>query len=174
MNKISRNQPCPCRSGRKYKHCCLPLQEAGLAPIAAKKDMKISLLGEVTKIQDAARLRQAICHELGVFILFSTQDGDAWVLETTDRDAFQAAAAGQPLALPVNENSDIIEVDWTHHFVLRDRRLFLSNYTNSAEIEVLLAPTMQISAALRRITKQYPAELLRQVHVRSESNQSTG
>ena len=21
-NKVGRNEPCPCRSGKKYKHCC--------------------------------------------------------------------------------------------------------------------------------------------------------
>jgi hypothetical protein len=171
MNKIRRNQPCPCRSGRKYKHCCLPLQEAGLASGAAQKNIKISLLGEIKKIQEAARLEQETCRELGVFILFSTQAGDAWVLETTDQDAFQAAAAGMPLALPVNENADMIEVDWTHRFTLRDRQLIVTDYTQmTEEIELPDAPTMQIRAALRRIMKQYPVELLRQVHVRSESD----
>jgi tetratricopeptide (TPR) repeat protein len=28
MAKIGRNEPCPCGSGRKYKHCCLQQQEA--------------------------------------------------------------------------------------------------------------------------------------------------
>lgn len=27
MSKISRNAPCPCGSGKKYKRCCFPLQE---------------------------------------------------------------------------------------------------------------------------------------------------
>jgi len=27
MAKISRNAPCPCGSGKKYKKCCLPLQD---------------------------------------------------------------------------------------------------------------------------------------------------
>lgn len=98
-----------------------------------------------------------------MFVFFSTQDGDAWVLETTERDAFQAAASGQPL--PVQENRDVIEVDWSHAFVLRDRRLFVIDHKTGAKEELVNAPTMQISAALRRIRKQYPAELLRQVHV---------
>jgi hypothetical protein len=114
-------------------------------------------------IQQAALLPQEQCRELGVFVFFSTQDGDAWVLETTERDAFQAAASGQPL--PVQENRDVIEVDWSHAFVLRDRRLFVIDHKTGAKEELVNAPTMQISAALRRIRKQYPAELLRQVHV---------
>jgi tetratricopeptide (TPR) repeat protein len=28
MAKIGRNDPCPCRSGQKYKRCCLPRDEA--------------------------------------------------------------------------------------------------------------------------------------------------
>ncbi len=27
MTKISRNDPCPCGSGKKYKKCCLPIKE---------------------------------------------------------------------------------------------------------------------------------------------------
>jgi len=27
MSKIGRNAPCPCGSGKKYKKCCLPLQD---------------------------------------------------------------------------------------------------------------------------------------------------
>lgn len=27
MNKISRNAPCPCGSGKKYKHCCAILAQ---------------------------------------------------------------------------------------------------------------------------------------------------
>jgi tetratricopeptide (TPR) repeat protein len=28
MPKTGRNEPCPCGSGKKYKHCCLPKDEA--------------------------------------------------------------------------------------------------------------------------------------------------
>jgi len=28
MTNVGRNTPCPCGSGRKYKHCCLALHEA--------------------------------------------------------------------------------------------------------------------------------------------------
>ena len=33
MSKISRNAPCPCGSGKKYKRCCLPLQEGTQAKL---------------------------------------------------------------------------------------------------------------------------------------------
>jgi tetratricopeptide (TPR) repeat protein len=34
MAKVGRNQPCPCGSGKKYKLCCLPADEA--AEVAAR------------------------------------------------------------------------------------------------------------------------------------------
>ncbi|MGX9728078.1 MAG: SEC-C domain-containing protein [Candidatus Electronema sp. VV] len=165
MSKISRNQPCPCQSGKKYKHCCLLRQQAGLPPAPVRQE-KISLLGEVAKIQQVAQRWQEICRALGVFILFSTKDGDAWVLETTERDAFQAAAAGQPLPPPVQEELEMIEVDWSHAFALRGRSFVLTSHVDGVETVIEAAPVQQISAAVRRISRQYPAELLRQVHVR--------
>ncbi len=165
MSKISRNQTCPCRSGKKYKHCCLPLMQAGLPPAPVRQE-KISLLGEVVKIQQAAQQRQEICRAMGVFIFFSTKDGDAWVLETTERDAFQAAAAGQPLPPPVQEELEIIEVDWSRAFAQHGRCLVLTNHADGVEDVLTAAPVQQISAAVRRISRQYPAELLRQVHLR--------
>jgi hypothetical protein len=34
--KLGRNDPCPCGSGKKYKHCCL---NAGTDPAAAPTDL---------------------------------------------------------------------------------------------------------------------------------------
>ncbi len=36
MAKIGRNQPCPCGSGKKYKHCCLSRDQASRAQAARK------------------------------------------------------------------------------------------------------------------------------------------
>jgi len=41
MAKIGRNQPCPCGSGRKYKHCCL-LSHGGMQ-ISTKTETKLDL-----------------------------------------------------------------------------------------------------------------------------------
>jgi len=34
--RVGRNDPCPCGSGRKYKQCCLPKDEAAAAVARAK------------------------------------------------------------------------------------------------------------------------------------------
>ena len=43
--KVSRNAPCPCGSGKKYKHCCLGIETAmtsqAFAPNKRKKTMSV-------------------------------------------------------------------------------------------------------------------------------------
>ncbi|MCI5209585.1 MAG: hypothetical protein D3910_12525 [Candidatus Electrothrix sp. ATG2] len=169
MAKIQRNQSCPCGSGKKHKHCCLILQQAGRTPTPMQQ-MKVSLLGEIAKIQKNAADFNARVYQLGVFIFFSMDNGDAWVLEVTDSDAVQVAAQGQPHKPPVSEDNERIVVDWSHNFALQNKRLFMTAYTDGEEREILAAPTQQINAALRRIMKQYPKELLSKVHIRDEEN----
>lgn len=165
MAKIQRNQSCPCGSGKKHKHCCLSLQQAGQAPTPIQQ-MKVSLLGEIAKIQkDAAEFKIQV-YQLGVFIFFSMENGDAWVLEVTDSDAVQVASQGQPHQPPVTEDIERIEVDWSHSFAFQKKQLFITAYKDGAEQELVAAPTQQISAALRRIMKLYPKELLSKIHIR--------
>ncbi len=127
----------------------------------------VSLLGEIQKIQQIAFLGKEEVSELGVFILLSMGNGDAWVFESTEGDALQVAATGQPLSPIIQEDHERIEVDWTHTFALRERKLFITEYDGGREQEVSQAPTMQIQAAIRRIMKYAPAELLQQIHLKT-------
>lgn len=42
-HKIGRNDPCPCGSGKKYKHCCLNKPKEGLDAIEGEENRKIRL-----------------------------------------------------------------------------------------------------------------------------------
>ncbi|RWX45485.1 hypothetical protein H206_02148 [Candidatus Electrothrix aarhusensis] len=134
------------------------------------QQMKVSLLGEIAKIQQDAFNFKARVYQLGVFIFFSIENGDAWVLEATDSDAVQVATEGQPHKPPVTEDKERIVVDWSHNFDLQDKRLFMTEYSDGTEKEITAAPTQQINAALRRIIKQYPKEILNKVHIRDEED----
>lgn len=169
MAKIGRNQPCPCGSGKKYKHCCL-LLDRSVQPNASMEQIRISLLGEIEKIQAAAAEKQRVLRELGVFIFFSDLSGDAWVLEVTDSDAVQVAREGEPVKIELNENPEIIEINWSHTYTLRNKRLFLTAYADKQEVELARAPTQQINAAIKRIYKRYTPELLNQVHVDTDAS----
>lgn len=59
MKKIGRNDPCPCGSGKKYKHCCQP---SGEAPIAKtySSDLSIPHVIQIAREHhQAGRLSQA-------------------------------------------------------------------------------------------------------------------
>ncbi|HDO30250.1 MAG TPA: hypothetical protein ENG79_04235 [Desulfobacteraceae bacterium] len=166
MTRIGRNEPCPCGSGRKYKKCCLPRHRETTAASPMRR-LKISLLSEIGKIQDAARRQVETVRELGVFILFADKEGNAWLLEITESDAVQLARAGQPLDVPVNENPDTIEINWSHTFTLGDRNLLLNSYADGRETCLGQVPTRQINAAIRRIRGKYSPDQLNRVHIDS-------
>ena len=134
--------------------------------------MKVSLMGEIEKIRERAAAREEALRELGVFIFFSDRQGDAWVLEVTDRDAVQVARAGEPLDLDINENPETIEINWSHTFVLRDKKCWITAYADGREEELTRAPTKRINAAIRRIYKRYSPEVLDQVYLRDAEQQN--
>ena len=59
MKKIGRNDPCPCGSGKKYKHCCEPNGEVGMAKTQSSA-LSISQVIQVAREHhQAGRLSQA-------------------------------------------------------------------------------------------------------------------
>lgn len=164
MTKIRRNEPCPCGSGLKYKRCCL-LQRMPSAAVSPAQQLKISLLAEIEKIQKAAERKEEIVRELGVFIFCATSGGDAWLLEITENDAVQLASGGNAEDVPIEENPETIEINWSHTFAIRDRQFYLTSYDDKQESIPENMPTKRIHAAMRRIRKKYSKEQLGQVHV---------
>jgi len=165
MGKIGRNQPCPCGSGKKYKHCCLPAQQSGINDKSTDQ-MKVSLMAAIEKIQGLAGEKKAVFNELGVFLLYSDHQGDAWLLEATESDAVQLSRGGERLEAPIDEHPETIEINFSHTFAIRDRQLFLTSYADKTETRLVdRAPVQQIRAAVRRLHRRYSKEMLAQMHV---------
>ena len=174
MAKIGRNDSCPCGSGIKYKRCCLK-QKSATQPVSPVQQLKISLLSEIEKVQRAAERNEETVRELGVFVFATNSEGDAWLFEITDQDGVQLADKGNALEVPIDENPETIEINWSHTFTIRDRQLFLKTYSDQVEICCDSMPTQRIHAAIRRIRKKYSEEQLSQVHVNTqESEKVTG
>jgi tetratricopeptide (TPR) repeat protein len=74
MEKVGRNAPCPCGSGKKYKKCCLPLhqessaQEVSAGPFTLEPGFTEldRLSNSVVDLIEAGRLdkAEAVSHEL--------------------------------------------------------------------------------------------------------------
>lgn len=165
MGKIGRNEQCPCGSGKKFKHCCLPKEQTGVATPSPEAALKISLISEIEAIVQVAVEKRQKIKELGVFILLATVEGDAWLLEITDSDAVQLAKGGEALEIPIDENSETIEINWSHTFDLGNKEFELTAYSDQVKSVMTSYPAKEISASIKRIKKRFPSEVLSQVHV---------
>jgi hypothetical protein len=166
MGKIGRNQPCPCGSGLKYKKCCI-LKEAEEG--ATKKVVQVSLNDEVVKIQQAVVEGRQEVRTLGVFILFATNNGDAWLLEISEMDAIQLASGHQKLDVNIVENPQTIEVDWSHTFVIKDNKFVTTAYKDKKVDTYSDYPAKEIKTAIKKIRKSFSASQLSQVHISEQS-----
>lgn len=165
MAKIGRNEPCPCLSGKKYKHCC-SLKEQRIKPQPTPQQaLKITLTGGVRAIQREAMQRRKKFHELGVFFFFSTTNGDAWVMEMTDCDCVQLARGGKALEPPIDENSETIEINWSHTYTVHDQKVRITAYADQSVTTLNKAPGRELAAAMQRIRAAFSEEQLKNVHL---------
>jgi hypothetical protein len=54
MERVGRNEPCPCGSGRKYKRCCQPNEAERLAFVKAVFDRAVPLLSQLAHFAQRA------------------------------------------------------------------------------------------------------------------------
>lgn len=164
MAKIGRNEPCPCGSGQKFKKCCIGKKQLDATPGGPP-----SLNNEVALLQQAAAERRDTLKTLGVFILFATVEGDAWLLEVTEMDAIQVAQGGEKMAAEIVENPETIEINWTHKFAIRNKHFTITAYADKSEQAMEHYPSQRIGAAVKKIMKRIPPELLSRIHVGEEA-----
>ena len=135
--------------------------------------MKLTLTGGVKTIQEAALQKKATNRELGVFFLYSTATGDAWLLEMTDCDCVQVARAGEIMDSPIDENPETIEINYSHTFALRDKKLEITAYADKSVQILEEAPAKELNAAIKRIRKRFSEEQLRAVHLPAKEDTPT-
>ena len=118
--------------------------------------------------------KKNIVRTLGVFVFFSTESGDGWLLEITEMDAVQVAAAGKKLEIELDENSETIEVNWSHKFDIKNKQFVLTAYKDNAETVVEDYPSHAIHAAVKKIRKSIPPELMQSIHIDEQQPEASG
>jgi hypothetical protein len=173
MARIGRNDPCPCGSGLKFKKCCLRKEAMPAQPQAAQQGPP-SITREIEKIQRAAADKKSTIFTIGVFILFSTEAGEAWLLEVTDMDAIQVASAGEKIPVEIEESAETIEINWTHKFAVKDKKVVLTSYKDNLEEMREDFPAHSILSFVKKIIKRIPPEVLSTLHVPDQTSESAG
>ena len=165
MGKIGRNDPCPCRSGLKYKKCCQKKERDGEERPVVPDSSGISLSVEVEKIRKFASEKKEKVLSIGVFILFSSESGDAWLLEISDMDALKVSENGEDLEFKIEENPETLEINWSHRFAIKKKKFVVRSYINKSEETYSNYPTHRIISLLKRITSKLSPEIIDNIHI---------
>jgi hypothetical protein len=169
MANIGRNEACPCGSGKKYKNCCARDPALIAAELGAVEAQTPTLSAEIAKLRDKVNDKSAVMWTRGVFVFFSTDEGDAWVLEASGMDALQVAAAGRQLDVDVQQTEEAIEVTWSHQFTIR-KDFAVTDYADQSRTVYASYPAARIRALLGRARSSLPPEVLANIHIDEQSD----
>ena len=74
------------------------------------------LVKEVDYIQRRAAAHEGRFVSVGPLVLFSTDTGDAWLLDPSDRLAARLARDGDPEPIQIEETDTNFAIGWTGHY----------------------------------------------------------
>ena len=82
---------------------------------------------------------------IGPLLLFSTESGDAWMLDPADRLATRVAEAGDPRPARTEETKKSFAVDWQGQYEIIGSAFVFSDNESGRVTTILGYPTRQIA-----------------------------
>jgi len=114
----------------------------GKTAIAGKE---FRLAEEIDYIQDRAAQRDSRLVTVGPLVLFSTETGDAWLLDPADHLAARVARDGDPEELYFEETDSSFAIGWKGNYQI-DGDAFVFIDRNTARLTSILGyPTLQLA-----------------------------
>lgn len=114
---------------------------------------EMSIRGESAHVVERAARGEARIVTLGPLLFFSTQTGDAWMLDPADHLALRLAKDGVPLPAGIVETVDTYAIEWNASYAL-DGAIFKVIEGPSRETRVIGYPVEEIQRAIRRMKRQ--------------------
>ena len=103
------------------------------------------LADEVGYLQRRAALHDGRFVRVGPLALFSTDTGDAWLLDPSERLAARLARDGDPQPVHIEETDSNFAVAWTGHYRINGAAFIYSDRASGRVITLLGYPTDQIA-----------------------------
>jgi hypothetical protein len=100
---------------------------------------------EVDYIQRRAAAHERRFVSVGPLVLFSTDTGDAWLLDPPDRLAARLARDGDPEPIYIEETDTNFAIGWTGHFRINGPAFIYTDQTSGRVLTILGYPTDQIA-----------------------------
>ena len=125
------------------------------SPLRSQRRMlrqdQVRIADEARYIISLAKKDDARVVTLGSLLLFSTETGDAWMIDPGDNLALCLARDGQEQPFTITEDPEKFAIEWNAHYHI-DRGA-LTVIERSGQIRTILGyPTKHISDAGRRVT----------------------
>ena len=105
------------------------------------------LADEVRYIQDKAADHDGRMVTLGRLILFSTDTGDAWLLDVTDQLAVPLARDGDPEPVHLEETDASFAIEWKGHYRIEGPAFVYADRDSGRVTTILGYPTQKIAQA---------------------------
>ena len=124
-----------------------PIRRGPRQPTADGKDFRLA--DEIRHIQRCAARHDGRIITLGQLILFSTQTGDAWLLDQEDGLAAPLTRDGNPEPLHIEETDANFTVEWKGHYRIEgDAFIYVDRKTGRTRA-ILGYPTQKLEDAGR-------------------------
>jgi hypothetical protein len=111
--------------------------------------MQMSVNSEAKYIVQHAQKHDARIVTLGMLILFSTESGDAWMLDPTDSLALCLALGGELQSYQIIETETNFAIDWDHHYQIDEEAFTVTNRVGRIS-SIVGYPVKQIISAIER------------------------
>jgi hypothetical protein len=108
---------------------------------------RFRLADEVRYIQNKAAEHDGRVVTLGQLVLFSTDTGDAWLLEVTDQLAVRLARDGDPEPIQLEETDTSFAIGWKGRYHIEGPAFIYSDRDTGRVTTVLGYPTQTIARA---------------------------
>ena len=115
--------------------------------MADGKDFRLA--DEIRHIQRCAARQDGRIVTVGQLILFSTQTGDAWLLDKEDRLAAPLTRDGDPELVHIEETDATFTIEWKGHYRIEgDAFIYVDRKTGGTRA-ILGYPTQKLEQAAR-------------------------
>jgi hypothetical protein len=102
-----------------------------------RKRRQLRLVNEIRYIQQRAAAHDGRVVTIGPFILFSTETGDAWLLDPSENLAARLARDGDPELIDIRETDTTYVVAWPGNYHL-DGSAFVYTDRQSRRVSTIL------------------------------------
>jgi hypothetical protein len=103
------------------------------------------LADEVRYIQRRAAVHDGRFVSVGSLVLFSTDTGDAWLLDPSERLATRLAHDGEPEPVVIEETDTNFAVAWTGHYRIKGTAFIYRDHASGRVTTILGYPTDRLA-----------------------------